>query len=64
MTTTPAQDGSLDGLDVWGRPDDVADDDSYFQRGRLCCLHNFAVATPKPAIPVNAMPRMGQRHRP
>ena len=27
-------DGSLDGLDVWGRPDDVADDESFLWRKR------------------------------
>jgi hypothetical protein len=53
MTSLP--NGSLDGLDVWGRPDDVADDDSYFKRGRRHCLHCIAVAIPKRIIPASAM---------
>ena len=54
---TPLLNGSLDGLDVWGRPDDVADDDSYFLmlRGRLNCQQRIAAATPKQTISANAM---------
>jgi hypothetical protein len=53
----PLHDGSLDGLDVWGRPDDVADDDSYFfkLRGRLNCQQRTVAATLKLTIFANAM---------
>ena len=49
---TPLLNGSLDGLDVWGRPDDVADDDSYFRRGRLLHVSTALRMRPRSATPM------------
>ena len=44
-------DGSLDGLDIWGRPDEVAEDDSYFRGDRKAKIARLASRRPLHAPP-------------
>ena len=48
--------GFLDGLDVWVRPDEVADDDSYFRGDRKAKIARLAsrplLHTPHPTSPL------------